>query len=482
MKNAKYNVCIFRFPYGGNGGISTEVPHIADYVSELIPKLKSDPRIEKVSLLRLSDTPITMTRNRAVLEARKMGADFMLMIDSDQVPDVHLGQLPEIKPFWDTSFEFMLKHYHRGPHVIGSPYCGPPPFENVYVFKWCNIESGAPSDVVRIEAYTREEAAMMGGIQPCAALPTGFILYDMRIFELTEPKRPGDNPWFYYEWKDIYQSEKCSTEDVTATRDMSWHGQIALGYNPVFCNWDAWAGHMKPKCVGKPQLITVDQITQKFRDAVLRNHDGGDQLRMIGDSHLSQVPPASDFDSMGLHTPDADRDVLKTLVQKLQHELHRPPIVVDVGSFAGRTAIDMADAGAIVHCVDHWQGNPDDRLGAAPCNAYERFLTNIGSRLNRTIFVHRGDSLSVADEWDAIVDMVFIDASHDYESVKADIEAWSQFVRPGGFVCGRDYHDELPGVKHAADEYGIDGVANYVWFKRIPIEASCNGHLVTEAR
>jgi hypothetical protein len=51
------------------------------------------------------------------------------------------------------------------------------------------------------------------------------------------------------------------------TRDLSFAGAEKLGYNPVYCNWDAWAGHWKPKCVGKPQMIDPGTIGSKMRNS-----------------------------------------------------------------------------------------------------------------------------------------------------------------------------------------------------------------------
>jgi Methyltransferase domain len=55
-------------------------------------------------------------------------------------------------------------------------------------------------------------------------------------------------------------------------------------------------------------------------------------------------------------------------------------------------------------------------------------------------------------------DFVYIDARHDYESVKEDLEAWCAKVRPGGILAGHDYVDgDLPQgafyVKSAVDEF-----------------------------
>jgi len=55
-------------------------------------------------------------------------------------------------------------------------------------------------------------------------------------------------------------------------------------------------------------------------------------------------------------------------------------------------------------------------------------------------------------------DFVYIDARHDYVSVKEDLEAWCAKVRPGGILAGHDYVDgDLPQgefyVKSAVDEF-----------------------------
>ncbi|RLI59813.1 MAG: hypothetical protein DRO67_09555, partial [Candidatus Asgardarchaeum californiense] len=66
----------------------------------------------------------------------------------------------------------------------------------------------------------------------------------------------------------------------------------------------------------------------------------------------------------------------------------------------------------------------------------------------------RGDSATMADEFQhASVDFVFIDAAHDYESVKNDIAAWFPKVKVGGIIAGHDYkNDEPTGVEQAVDE------------------------------
>jgi hypothetical protein len=65
---------------------------------------------------------------------------------------------------------------------------------------------------------------------------------------------------------------------------------------------------------------------------------------------------------------------------------------------------------------------------------------------------------------DKTIDMVFIDANHTYDAVKADIEAWLPKVRK--IICGHDYADGWPGVKQAVNEKFPQGVKTIgsIWY------------------
>jgi hypothetical protein len=49
------------------------------------------------------------------------------------------------------------------------------------------------------------------------------------------------------------------------------------------------------------------------------------------------------------------------------------------------------------------------------------------------------------------MDMVFLDASHEYEDIKADLAAWAPIAKK--WLCGHDLY--MGGVKRALDEAGI---------------------------
>lgn len=299
----KLSVAFAHFPYGGNGATSSEHPDIRHWEVETVVKMKADDRIERFSTQDFSDTPITMTRNRALRRARDMGFDLLLMVDSDQSPNRHAGE-HWYRPFWDVAFNFLYENYHKGPRLIFAPYCGPPNDEtggeNIYVFQWRNIANLGSETPFSLEQYTREQAAIMTGIHEAAAGPTGMLMIDLRLLDLIEPSKFSKREvmeqvqagkmsvddallaikegYCYYEWKDGYADQKASTEDVTLTRDIALAGVMELGYNPVFCAWDSWIGHHKPWNVGKPQRFTSDDVGEILKKAALKGQRSNEAI------------------------------------------------------------------------------------------------------------------------------------------------------------------------------------------------------------
>lgn len=53
-------------------------------------------------------------------------------------------------------------------------------------------------------------------------------------------------------------------------------------------------------------------------------------------------------------------------------------------------------------------------------------------------------------------DLVFIDASHDYNSVKEDIELWYPLIRDGGVISGHDYNPDRKDGRYAGLIEAVD--------------------------
>jgi hypothetical protein len=221
-------------------------------------------RINDVIIHSFPDTPITMNRNAAVKEARRVGADVILMLDSDMDPDVMVGQDPDAVRFLDTAFDRIYTMWDKGPRFVAAPYCGSPPYENIFGFTWHRHANLGDFANFELRQYHREEAMYMSGIHEAAAAATGLIMYDMRCFDLIQP------PYFKYEWTDEAECKKASTEDVQNTRDISLAGIQQLGYNPCEIAWSCWAGHLKNWCVKKPQIYTASMVSNNLKQAIGR--------------------------------------------------------------------------------------------------------------------------------------------------------------------------------------------------------------------
>lgn len=101
--------------------------------------------------------------------------------------------------------------------------------------------------------------------------------------------------------------------------------------------------------------------------------------------------------------------------------------------------------------IDHFKGSTEHVIqNIVP--ELEQVKNNLSSILDK-IHLIEGDSLNVVSNFDdEYFDIVYIDASHDYESVKKDILAWQPKVKKGGFIAGDDHHFTWPGVIRAVTE------------------------------
>ena len=130
--------------------------------------------------------------------------------------------------------------------------------------------------------------------------------------------------------------------------------------------------------------------------------------------------------------------------------------IVELGAWLGKSSSYLVDnsLGKNVIIIDSWKGSPNELKSthklATEVDIYEIFKKNMGDRHYKSI---RGLSSEVVNQFeDESLDVVFIDLTHTYESVKQDIELWLPKVKKGGLLSGHDYERDWPGVVIAVDE------------------------------
>lgn len=188
---------------------------------------------------------------------------------------------------------------------------------------------------------------------------------------------------------------------------------------------------------------------------------------------LHSVSPYEGFKPVG--APDNQGwNSRNPVFQKLIEEV-RPALVIEVGSWKGGSALNMAaqlkrlGLAAELICVDTWLGamefwNPEDKeryeglrlLHGFP-SVYYTFLSNVVHAGFQDIITPFPLSSVSAALWfrkrEIKADLIYIDASHEEEDVRADLEAYWPALREGGVMFGDDFVADWPGVVRATRQF-----------------------------
>lgn len=145
-------------------------------------------------------------------------------------------------------------------------------------------------------------------------------------------------------------------------------------------------------------------------------------------------------------------------------------IVLELGSWLGESARFMLEhaPNAIVICVDHWLGSSEhiDSCSDMLPHLYNNFLAVNWDHRDRLIPIREDTAagLELVAEYGIKPDLIYIDASHDYEDVIWDLELSSRLF-PDAQVIGDDY--DFPGVRRA--------VNHHVYSRRIGVQMAGRG-------
>src|SRR5436190_126076 len=148
-------------------------------------------------------------------------------------------------------------------------------------------------------------------------------------------------------------------------------------------------------------------------------------------------------------------------------------VVLELGSWLGKSTRFIAGAApsAVVVSIDHWYGSAEhkvnQKLKAVLPVLYETFLKNCWLIRDRIVPLRSSTvpGMRLVRDYGVSPDLVYVDASHDYQSVRADILV-SKELFPDAALCGDDF--TWPGVRQAVEELVDASIDGNVWWKKGP--------------
>ena len=136
-------------------------------------------------------------------------------------------------------------------------------------------------------------------------------------------------------------------------------------------------------------------------------------------------------------------------------------VIIEMGSWLGlSTRFMLSQTPATIIAIDHWKGDKsifsatDDEINNKIPTLYEAFLSNCWEYRERLVPMKTTTITGLQELHDLGIkpDFIYLDASHQYEDAKADLdEVWRLF--PDVRLGGDDYGGKWDGVKRAVDEH-----------------------------
>lgn len=141
---------------------------------------------------------------------------------------------------------------------------------------------------------------------------------------------------------------------------------------------------------------------------------------------------------MPIEIGNTDRQTLARLFHLLEF---RTGVEVGVERGAYSEVLCRENPGVQLFCVDAWKAYRGYR-DHVDQRKLDRFYEETRERLapyQRASLVRKFSLDAAQDFSDGSLDFVYLDGNHCFESVTADLCAWSRKVRAGGIIAGHDY-------------------------------------------
>jgi hypothetical protein len=148
------------------------------------------------------------------------------------------------------------------------------------------------------------------------------------------------------------------------------------------------------------------------------------------------------------------------LLYVLARDMDANGVTVELGAHLGGSTVALGlgcrEHGAGLVSVDMWTTDHAGQVGWGNENLFPTWWRNARDKgVGQVATGLRGKTEDVVKSWGTPIRLLFIDADHTYEGVKADYTAWSPFVWRDGIIAFHDYGVE-PGVTRLVDELAAD--------------------------
>jgi len=135
--------------------------------------------------------------------------------------------------------------------------------------------------------------------------------------------------------------------------------------------------------------------------------------------------------------------------------------MLEIGCYVGDSTEIFAQNFKYVYACDPWENGYDPKDAAS----YQHPMAKVEAQFDdmkckyENIYKHKETSAKFYSELNNLetapyFDLVYIDGIHTYEGAKSDIQRFTPWIKPGGFLAGHDYQPRFPGVMKAVNEYG----------------------------
>ena len=130
------------------------------------------------------------------------------------------------------------------------------------------------------------------------------------------------------------------------------------------------------------------------------------------------------------------------------HHNPNPQTWVEIGCFLGESTTIFSGFPFVkrIYSVDPFEQPHPTVLE----HAVERV-----NRIKKATLIKKTSYMYSKTVYDKTIDVVYIDGSHQFESVKEDLNIWNSKLKNNGLLCGHDYskNTKWDGVVKAVDEF-----------------------------